>query len=144
MTEDERFGAVTLKHLEMLQAVISRLGTDSFLIKGWAIRVAGIFFGFSVSMRRPLLAFASVVTTVMFWCLDTSFLRSERLFRALFNRVRLDPAELSPLFMDATGSEFLDLDQGELRKAVSWWKVFCRPTLILLYGGLVTAAAVIA
>jgi hypothetical protein len=37
-----------LKHLEFIQAVITRLANDSFLRKGWALTVAGAFYGFAV------------------------------------------------------------------------------------------------
>jgi hypothetical protein len=37
-----------IKHLEFVQAVIIRLANDSFLMKGWALTVAGLIFGFAV------------------------------------------------------------------------------------------------
>jgi hypothetical protein len=33
-----------LKHLEFVQAVITRLANNSFLMKGWALTVAGAFY----------------------------------------------------------------------------------------------------
>lgn len=38
----ESFEDQRIKHLDMLQAVIGRLGNDSFLVKGWAVTVAGV------------------------------------------------------------------------------------------------------
>jgi len=35
----------------MVQAVITRLGNDSFLVKGWAVTVNGVFLGFAVSSK---------------------------------------------------------------------------------------------
>lgn len=32
-----------IKHLELIQAVVTRLANGSFLIKGWTMTVAGIF-----------------------------------------------------------------------------------------------------
>jgi hypothetical protein len=34
------YSEASLKHLEFLQAVIARLATDSFLMKGWALTVS--------------------------------------------------------------------------------------------------------
>ncbi len=34
-----------VKHLEMIQSVVARLGNNAFLIKGWAITVAAAFVG---------------------------------------------------------------------------------------------------
>lgn len=44
----------------MIQAAIGRLGNDSFLVKGWAVTVAGVFFGFAVNGSTSALAFASL------------------------------------------------------------------------------------
>ena len=34
---------VVVKHLELIQAVITRLANNSFLMKGWALTVTGAF-----------------------------------------------------------------------------------------------------
>ena len=82
------FDGNRIKHLEMIQAVISRLGTNSFLVKGWAVTVAAAFWGFAISDREWGMALASVLPIVLFWWLDGYFLRVERLFRALHDAVR--------------------------------------------------------
>ena len=35
-----------VKHLELIQAIITRLASNSFFIKGWALTVAAATFGF--------------------------------------------------------------------------------------------------
>lgn len=39
----ESFEDRRIKHLELIQAVVGRLGNDGFLMKGWALTVAGAF-----------------------------------------------------------------------------------------------------
>src|SRR4051812_14452070 len=95
-----------IKHLEMIQAVIGRLGNDSFLVKGWAITVAGAFFGFAVNSDKAYLALVSVVPTVFFWNLDTYYLWAERLFRILYDDVRTSDS-VTPFFMAATSDDFI-------------------------------------
>lgn len=131
-----------IKHLDMIQAVIARLGTDSFLVKGWALTVAGAFFGFAINATNPGLAWTSIVPSVLFWTLDTHFLRAERLFRVLFEYVRRGSTDIDPMFMSATGATFLtrvkaDEDQS---RAASWWHTFKRPTLRYFYGILIVMA----
>jgi hypothetical protein len=59
-----------VKHLEMIQVVIARLGNDSFLVKGWAITVAGVFYGFAIQTANWKLAAVSAAPTLSFWVLD--------------------------------------------------------------------------
>src|SRR4051812_44180277 len=96
-----------LKHLELIQGAVTRLASNSFLIKGWAITVAGAFFGFALTSHSTQLAIAAVVPTVAFWSLDTYFLRAERLFRALYDEVRLKDTRIEPFYMGATGPKFV-------------------------------------
>jgi len=78
-----------LKHLEFIQAVISRLAANSFLFKGWAITIAAGLSAFAtVDNTRGLLAI-SLISTVMFWALDGYYLWLERCFRRLYQRVAM-------------------------------------------------------
>jgi hypothetical protein len=149
-----RFGASMLsyndlepnrvKHLELLQAVISRLGNDSFLVKGWAVTVAGAFVGVALSSEKWQLALASLITTFCFWGLDTYFLRTERLFRALYDHVAGENVAVAPFFMSATGPRFIEIVKvGESKDVVSWWKTAQRPTLSIFYGVLTLSAVVV-
>ena len=132
-----------LKHLEMIQAVITRLGNDSFLVKGWSITVAGAFFGFSLTTREPWLAATSILPTAMFWWLDTYYLHAERLFRCLFDRVRKNDDRVEPFFMGATTDEFLRVATCAGEHVSSRREVARRPTLAVLYLALLIAAAAI-
>ena len=52
-----------IKHLEMLQGVINRLGHNSFLIKGWSLTIiaAGIIFlGLSTSPPKCIILIFSI------------------------------------------------------------------------------------
>jgi hypothetical protein len=132
-----------VQHLEMIQAVVSRLGTDAFIIKGWAVTVAGAFFGFTISTREWRLALVSAIPTLLFWILDTYFLRSERAFRRLYDAV-LRGGVTEPFFMSATSAAFLQSLSKDDATDLSWAKTFKRPTLCVLYGALLVAAIAIA
>jgi hypothetical protein len=144
MSGYDAFDANRIKHLEMIQAVIGRLGNDSFLVKGWAVTVAGVFFGFAVNGSDSSLAFASLLPTVVFWGLDTYFLRSERLFRALYDRVRADESAVPAFSMAATGSDFIESLGDAADDVASWLGTFLRPTLAVFYGGIVASALAVA
>lgn len=133
-----------VKHLEMIQAVITRLGNDSFLIKGWAVTVNSVFLGFAVSSKEPRLAVVAILPAVLFWGLDTYYLRSERLFRVFYERVRLGAEEVEPFGMNATAPDFVSTLGGADAENADYWKTTRRPTLAVLYGGLVAAAVLVA
>ncbi len=83
-----------VKHLEMIQDIINRMARNSFMYKGWALTIFAaliIFFTkdciFSISglIERVI----AMVPIFGFWILDAYYLRQERLFRALYDSVRL-------------------------------------------------------
>lgn len=144
MSSEHELTDQQIKHLEMVQAVIARLGNDSFLIKGWAVTVATVLFGLSVNAKRPLLAIVGIVPTLMFWILDTYYLRSERLFRVFYEHVRTNRVGATRFKMDATSPAFIESLSGKEADAASWRMTAVRPTLIWLYVGLVIAAGAVA
>jgi predicted nuclease of restriction endonuclease-like RecB superfamily len=137
-----------IKHLEMIQAVVARLGNNAFLIKGWAITIAGAFLAFAVNREKYGLALAALAPTILFWILDASFLRNERLFRHLFDRVRqgLEP----PFVMGATAPVYVErvkkeAEEDEKKENIgSRWRTFWRETLVLFYGAIILTCLIAA
>jgi hypothetical protein len=127
-----------VKHLEMIQAVISRLGTNSFLVKGWAVTVSGAFLGFAVAGKEWGLALAGVLPVMLFWYLDAYFLRAERCFRTLHEAVRTGSPATSPFVMAAT-----HLDFGHSAPDISWNKVLFSNTLFVFYGTLCLSSVIV-
>lgn len=130
-----------IQHLEMIQAVITRLSNEGFLVKGWAITVTGAFLGFAITTESWPLALASFIPIIAFWYLDGTFLRSEWLFRALHGHVQRRTGHVMPFEMAATSERFISVaavDPGNgidsLRTALR------RPAVAALYGCLVLAA----
>jgi hypothetical protein len=76
------------KHLELIQGVINRLSTNSFLLKGWSVVLVSALFALSASDSRPAFVFLAFVPVIVFWGLDGFFLWQEKLYRALYDHVR--------------------------------------------------------
>ncbi|MEU3729472.1 hypothetical protein AB0E81_08695 [Streptomyces sp. NPDC033538] len=120
-----------IKHLELIQAVVARMGTHSFLIKGWSLTVTGALLAFAVGDSDASVALVGLVPIVAFWFLDAYFHYQQRLFRRLYDRVRRPDTTVEPFAMDvAQGRE----PAGVLKAAVS-------PTLSFFYGGLLVTQA---
>ena len=83
-----------VKHLEMIQAIIERMGNNSFVIKGWSFTSIGALFAFwfsNTSMWYILLL--NFCVTILFWFHDAYYLSLERQFRRLYDEVRLSDIE---------------------------------------------------
>lgn len=76
------------KHLEFVQGIINRLGSDSFRIKGWSVVLVSALFAVLARGGRIEFAPIALVPVLVFWGLDGYFLWQERLFRALYDHVR--------------------------------------------------------
>ena len=77
-----------LKHLELIQGVINRLAADSFRMKGWALILVSALLVLLAREGRVEFTWIGFVPALVFWGLDGYFLRQERLFRDLYDRVR--------------------------------------------------------
>lgn len=81
------------KHLEFLQNNINRMNQCSFQMKGWAITVASALIALFASTiteigdGKHLYIYAAVVSSFLFWCLDSLYLSKERKFIAIYNDV---------------------------------------------------------
>lgn len=96
-----------LKHLEMIQAVISRMAGNSFLLKGWSVTLAAAVIALAANKEsHALLTLIALLPVLMFWVLDGYYLHQERLFRKLYDHVRLQDDDAVDFSMDT--SSFLD------------------------------------
>ena len=114
-----------VKHLEMIQGVINRLGHDSFLIKGWsmAILAAGVIFIARSEIQSGFMMLTFLVPVVGFWILDGYFLWQERLFRKAYDEVRKQDATDFSMDTKGYGSE----------PTCSWAASTVSKTLLMFY-----------
>lgn len=75
-------------HLEMIQAVVNRMSVNSFLLKGWSVVLISALFALAAGDSQALFVYIAYFPAIAFWMLDAYFLRQERLFRKLYDRVR--------------------------------------------------------
>ena len=131
---DEVAREENVKHLEWILGIVTRMGNNSMLIKGWSLTVAAASYGFSVNRLDWRLTLIGMITVLGFWSLDTYFLRQERLFRLLYDYVRSDTRAVPRFSMSV--HRFLD------REAVQYLTVARSQTLLVFYGILLVAGLV--
>lgn len=114
------------KHLEFIQGAINRMANNSSLLKGWAVTlIAGIFALASIDTNK-LFFIVAYLPVIIFWGLDAYYLQRERLFRALYNKVRLLPEKDIDFNMDTSLDEFKN-DKN------TWYSCLLSPTEIWFY-----------
>lgn len=78
------------KHLDLIQDVVNRMAQHSFVLKGWSITLVVAVFALNVKDGLDKdYVLAAALPVVMFWFLDGYYLQRERLFRALYDEVRV-------------------------------------------------------
>ena len=77
------------KHLEFIQSVINRMARSSFLIKGWCVTLVAALVALGAKEDNSNFLIVTGIPIVIFWVLDGFFLYQERLYRALYDEVRV-------------------------------------------------------
>ena len=80
-----------VKHLEMIQAIIDRLGRNSFWVKSWSIIliVTAMVLIARQDIQNPYFVLVPILPALGFWILDGYFLWQERLFRQVYGEIRV-------------------------------------------------------
>jgi hypothetical protein len=108
MPNDSGLEPDRVKHLEMIQAVVARLVNEAALIRGWALTVSSAFFGLAAASLSARIAAVGLLPVVAFWGLNAYYLRAERQYRSLFDRVRRRDAGVESFCMNARGTPVVD------------------------------------
>ncbi len=123
------------KHLELIQGVINRLSTNSFLLKGWSVVLVSALFALSATDSRPAFVFLAYIPAIVFWGLDGFFLWQEQLYRKLYDHVRVLKDDDIDFSMDTTPFKSGD--------APTWIGATLSKTLIPFHGVLIFAVVVV-
>lgn len=115
-----------LKHLELVQGVINRMASNSFMLKGWAVTLVAGIFALAGKDTDKLYFLVSYVPVIVFWGLDAYYLLQERLYRSLYDRVRKTEEENIDFVLKATKKEF-NSDQN------CYCSCLCSKTEVLFY-----------
>jgi len=121
-----------LKHLELIQGVISRMAGNLFYLRGWVVTlIAGILVLLTKVSDGKLPIIFLTVLILIFWIYDGYFFGLERMYRDLYNKVRKMKEEDIDFSMDVT--EFKKYKKNSI--------IYCvfSPTLRYFYGFLLLA-----
>ena len=114
-----------VKHLEMTQAVINRLGRNSLLLKSWSmtILVAAMVLIAKEHLQNQYFVLSLFLPIAGFWILDGYFLWQERLFRQVYEEIR-----------QQSDTDFkMDLSKHRGKPKCSWISTIFSITLVIFY-----------
>jgi hypothetical protein len=132
-------GELRARHLEMLQQIIARMSQNSFTIRGWSITLVTAAFALLATqdLDRRVVLFA-LIPTWIFWGLDASYFRTERLFRALYAAAvrRLTDPDAQPDVRP------FDTDTSPFKKTTATWVRLLLSPSVAAIPGLLTMATI--
>jgi len=113
-----------LKHLEFIQNIITRMNSNSFMLKGWCITLVSALFALSAKDSNTLYILITYIPIPLFWILDGYYLSQERQYRDLYKEVsNIDNVNIN-FSLNATS-----YNTGKN----TWTKSIVSNTLILFY-----------
>jgi hypothetical protein len=117
-----------IKYIEILQAAISRMNSNSFSIKGWSVTLLSAIIAVAVSLKSIQFVYVAMVPCLLFWILDSIYLQQERKFVVIY-REAIKPNTILSDFEINLESEMVKADKK------TWYlRVFFSRTMWPFYG----------
>lgn len=133
------------KHLDYIQAVITRMSAASSTVKGWLLPVATATYGYALTKDSQPISLLGIAAVLIFSLLDANYLRQERSYRVLYDCVARQSRPV-PLF-SLNPTHALDPSppsvkrRQKLRRLVQRWvpgrSVWLSWAVAPFYGGLI-------
>lgn len=123
-----------IKHLEMIEKVIERMASNSFILKGWTVTLVTLVFTLMSNSGKRELLFVAVIPDLVFFFLDGYFLQLERKYRQLYETVREKEEEKVDFSMKTADAVYRGDDAKKIcyfncLRSFSIWPLY---TLVLL------------
>ena len=122
-----------IKHLEFIQNVITRMNSNSFLIKGWAITLVSALFALAAKDADFRYVVVTYIAIPLFWGLDGYYLSIERQYRGLYNEVCGKDVDKIDFSMNASGYNKCKNTWTSSVLSVSIWPVYSAMIGITLF-----------
>lgn len=123
-----------LKHLEFIQNVITRMNSNSFLLKGWCITLISALFALSAKDSNPMYILIAYIPLPAFWVLDAFYISKERQYRGLYKKVSSMPPEEITFSMSTN-----EFDKGKN----TWHECILSKTLLPFYGTILVTLIIV-
>jgi hypothetical protein len=124
-----------IKHLEFIQAIVTRMAGNSFQLKSWSVTLVSALLALAAKDSNRNIIWIAYLPIIFFWFLDSYYLRQERMYRKLYTYTAHREVCASDDFsLDATGYE---------GSVPGYWRTMFSVTLRAFYGVLLLTVATI-
>jgi len=123
-----------IRHLEMIQGIINRMASNSFLLKSWSVVLVSALFVLSAKEANTSFIYLAFFPALSCWELDGYFLWKERLFRELYDKVRK---------MDESEIDFSMNTSAISKKVKPWICITFSKTLRIFHGTILGAIVIV-
>ena len=134
------------KHLDLIQAVVTRMSSASSNAKSWLLPVVTAAYGFALTSRSGSVSMLGIVAVLLFSYIDANYLRQERAYRTLYDVVALGkrpvpPFSLNPANADEPLPDTDDLSKKQkagmtVRQWMPGWRIWISWSIAPFYGTL--------
>ncbi|GAA3043029.1 hypothetical protein GCM10010528_23310 [Gordonia defluvii] len=111
------------KHLDFIQAVITRMSAASSNAKAWLLPVVTAAYGYALVQRADSIALLGLGATLLFAYLDANYLRQEKRFRSLYKAVASGQCDIEVFSLqpDDLPSEVPTKEKGDWPSGTPRW-----------------------
>src|SRR5574344_1982348 len=118
---------IMMKEIDLIQDIIKRMASNSFMIKGWTLTLVVATLLLKGSKTQVFIAFIPLIS---FWYLDAYFLWQERLYRKLYDWVIVNRLQTIDFLFDLNAN---DRFENEIKSKI---EIAFSITLRWFYGGI--------
>lgn len=112
----------TRKHLDFIQAIVTRMSAASSTAKAWLLPVVTAAYGYALTQNAESVALLGVGATLLFAYLDANYLRQEKRYRCLYRAVAEGDPDIQAFTLStkALPARFTRDETGGWKDAPEW------------------------
>ncbi len=132
-----------MKHLEMIENVIARMGNNSFQLKGWAVTLVAIVGAFASQGSDRRFFLVAFIPLIAFWFLDAFYLQMERKYKILYKNTATKNENEIDFDMD---TQHIVCDKDDARRIVFYRCLFSKteaPFYLIISGAVGVLALIL-
>jgi hypothetical protein len=131
------------KHLDYIQAAVSRMSSSSSTAKGWMLPVATVTYGYALTNNAESVALLGIAGVLVFCFLDAQYLRQERAFRALYRAAVDGKVDTYEMNNSCFYNKPNDDEEDRREENCGWGKVIWSWSVAGFYGPLVLVGIIV-
>jgi len=106
------------KHLDFIQAVVTRMSAASSSAKAWLLPVVTATYGYALTRNAESVALLGIAAVLLFLFLDVNYLRQEQAYRRLYDAVAKKTRDVPLFSLDPSEADDPIADTGSLVEKV--------------------------